>query len=367
MGLLDGKVAIVTGGANGLGKQHCLALASAGARLVINDLAFTESPDGSRRPAAEVLAQEIQAAGGQAVANTDSVSTWEGAERIIKAAILAFGRLDILVNNAGILRDKTLLKMTEAMWDDVIAVHLKGTFLCSRIAAEHFVKQAQGGRIINTSSLAGLRGNIGQSNYGAAKAGIFGFTRVTSMELARFGITVNAIAPVALTSMTESLNILPPHMTADKVSPFVVFLASELAADVNGRTFGIHGNELFEYRMDQTRSIDKGPDGLWTPHEIAHILPELDKKTTPAAPSNSADNPETKQIDALFKNMPSTFKADKAGSWEAVLHFVIGDVARYTLAVSEGKCTMQNGEQGRPSCVVTFDSAETFLAWSAAK
>jgi NAD(P)-dependent dehydrogenase (short-subunit alcohol dehydrogenase family)/acyl dehydratase/putative sterol carrier protein len=359
MALLSGLVAIVTGGGQGLGKQHCLALAAAGARVVINDLASAQNPDGSLTSAAELVAQEIQAAGGEAVANTDSVTTWEGAERIIKAAILAFGRLDILVNNAGILRDKTLLKMTEAMWDDVIAVHLKGAFLCSRLAAEQFVKQGDGGRIINTSSLAGLKGNIGQSNYGAAKAGIFGLTRVTSMELARARVTVNAIAPVALTAMTENLGVLPPHMTADKVSPLVVFLASPLAEDITGRTFGIHGNELFEYRMEQTRSLDKDPSTRWTAEEIAAALPDLDRK--PAAASAAADSAQTQQIKTLFAAMPSTFKPEKATGWAPTLHFIVGDVASFTLTIANGHAAIQDGTQGRPSCVVTFNSADTFI------
>ena len=268
MGLLDGKVAIVTGGGKGIGRAHCFALAAEGARVVVNDLGREEGPDGVVIWSADLVVDALRERGVEALSNHDSVSEWGSAKKIIDAAKNHFGRLDILVNNAGILRDKPLLRMNEEAWDEVIDVHLKGTFLCTRHAAALMRRQGEGGRIINTSSLTGLIGNAGQSNYGAAKAGIYGLTRVVSLELARYKVTVNAIAPIALTDMTRKLGIVPEHMTSERVSPIVVFLASPLADDITGRVFGVHGNEIFEYRMEQSPAIDK-PEGLWTPQEIA--------------------------------------------------------------------------------------------------
>jgi len=178
------------------------------------------------------------------------------------------------VNNAGILRDKTVLKMDEAMWDTVIAVHLKGTFAVTQAAARRMVEQNQGGRIINTSSASGLIGNFGQANYGAAKAGIAGFTRVAAMEFAKHGITVNAIVPVAKTRMTEGISAVPDDFGPEKVSPFVVFLASDLAKDVTGRAFGIRGREILEYKYRITDGARAAADA-WTAQEIADRFKEI--------------------------------------------------------------------------------------------
>lgn len=273
MGLLDGKVAIVTGAGGGLGRCHALALAAEGARVVVNDVGGARDGSGSDASMADMVVNEIRAAGGDAVANHDSVATMEGGEGIAKAAVDAFGRIDIVVNNAGILRDKSLLKMEESMWDAVIAVHLKGTFSVTQAAARVMKDQNQGGRIINTSSTSGLIGNFGQANYGSAKAGIAGFTRVAAIELMKSGITANAIVPVAKTRMTEDVPLVPDEYTPEQVSPLVVFLASDLAKDVTGRVFAIMGNKIQEFKYIQTKGVKK--DSIWTPQEIAQRFREI--------------------------------------------------------------------------------------------
>ena len=208
MGLLEGKVAIVTGSGGGIGRAEALLLAQEGASVVVNDVGGGRDGGGHSSNMADQVVAEIVASGGNAVASYDTVASAEGAERIVKTAVDRFGRLDILINNAGILRDKTLLKMDDAMWDSVIAVHLRGTFLCTKAAAQQMISQGRGGRIVNTTSLSGMLGNFGQSNYSAAKAGIYGFTRTSSIELQKHRITVNAIAPIAKTRMTEDLPMM---------------------------------------------------------------------------------------------------------------------------------------------------------------
>jgi len=205
MGLLDGKVAIITGSGGGIGRAHALLMAKEGAKIVVNDLGGTRDGAGTSESAANQVVDEIKKAGGEATTSYDNVSTAEGAANLVKKAVEAFGRADILVNNAGILRDKSFLKMDEAMFDSVIAVHLRGTFLCSQAFAKQVVTQGGGGRIVNTTSVSGMLGNFGQANYSAAKAGIYGLTRTTSIELQKHRITVNAIAPIAKTRMTEDL------------------------------------------------------------------------------------------------------------------------------------------------------------------
>jgi NAD(P)-dependent dehydrogenase (short-subunit alcohol dehydrogenase family) len=279
MGLLDGKVAIVTGAGGGLGRCHALAFAKEGAKVVVNDYGVARDGSGPGTTMADSVVKEIRAAGGEAAANYESVASMAGAQAIVQTAVDAFGRVDILVNNAGILRDKTLLKMDEAMWDTVIAVHLKGTFAVTQAAARRMVEQiqagtTQGGRIINTSSASGLIGNFGQANYGAAKAGIAGFTRVAAIEFAKHGITVNAIVPVAKTRMTEGISAVPDEFGPEKVSPFMVFLASDLAKDVTGRVFGIRGREILEYKYKITDGARAAGDA-WTAQEIADRFNEI--------------------------------------------------------------------------------------------
>ena len=240
--LLEGRVAVVTGAGRGLGREFALALAHEGAAVVVNDIGVGLRGEATGEdPAAEVCA-EIEASGGRAVPAHDSVADFGAAERIVATATDTFGRIDILVNNAGIVRDRSLLKMTEDDFDAVVATHLKGTFNCSRHAAAH-MKEAGYGRIINITSSAGLRGNFGQSNYAAAKAGIMGLTFVWALELARSGITVNAVAPAGITRMTESLYAgqdggPAPTLDPSLNAPLVAFLASDRAGHVNGQLLG---------------------------------------------------------------------------------------------------------------------------------
>ena len=253
--LCEGRVAIVTGAGRGIGREHALMLAYHGAKVVVNDLGGNiDGSGGDLSPAAQVV-EEIRAMGGEAVANGDSVSSWEGAQRLINQAIETFGDLHVLVNNAGILRDRVLVNMTEEEWDAVINVHLKGTFAPARWAAAYWREQSKAGkpvsgRIINTTSVSGIYGNPGQTNYGAAKAGIASFTNIAALELARYNVTVNAVGPVALTRMTEGLGPAPETDEEREarsprwIAPIVTWLASEESAGVSGRVFEASGQVL---------------------------------------------------------------------------------------------------------------------------
>ncbi len=272
-GLLKGKVAVVTGAGSGIGREHALALAREGARLVVNDLGGDRHGGGRGAEAADRVVEEIKAAGGEAVASYDTVATREGADGIVWTAQGKFGRIDVLVNNAGILRDRTLLNMSDEDFEKVLQVHLHGTYHCSQAAARAMRVQGHGGRIVNTTSLSGLLGNFGQGNYAAAKAGIYGLTRVCALEFQKFGITVNAIAPVALTRMTSDLAMMKGATEKDLgpqfVAPAVVFLASDLAAELTGQVLGVQGGRLFLYEMKTTEGATKDPEkGLWTAAEI---------------------------------------------------------------------------------------------------
>ena len=277
MGLLDGKVAVVTGSGGGIGRCHALALAKEGAKIVVNDVGGDRSGSGEGKAMADVVADEIKAAGGEAVPNYDSVASLEGGKAIVQTAIDAFGKIDILVNNAGILRDKSLLKMDENMWDGVIAVHLKGTFACTQPAAAWMKENGNGGRIINTSSTSGLLGNFGQSNYGAAKAGIAGFTRVCAIELQKYGITCNALVPVAKTRMTEDLAAFSAleegQLDPAHIAPVMIFLASDLGKDVTGKFFLIRGPHISMMEVKVTDGAEK--DGMWTPQDIANDIDKI--------------------------------------------------------------------------------------------
>jgi len=240
--LLEDRVAIVTGSGRGIGREFALCLASEGAKVVVNDVGASLSGEATEeRPAVEVC-KEIEAAGGTAVPNFDSVSEFDAAQRIVQTALDNFGKVDILVNNAGIIRDKTLVKMDESDFDAVIGVHLKGSFNCTRHVAP-LMKDAGYGRIINITSSAGLRGNFGQTNYGAAKAGLMGMTFVWALELGRYGVTVNAMAPAGATRMTANLYEKadyepPPTLDPALNAPLVAYLASEQAGHVNGQVLG---------------------------------------------------------------------------------------------------------------------------------
>ncbi|HEY5423651.1 MAG TPA: SDR family oxidoreductase [Ilumatobacteraceae bacterium] len=253
--LCEGRIAIVTGAGRGIGREHALSLAAHGAKVVVNDLGGNVDGSGGDLSPAQQVVEEIKAMGGEAVANGDSVSSWEGAQRLINTAVETFGDLHAVVNNAGILRDRMLTNMTEEEWDAVINVHLKGTFAPSRWAAAYWREQAKAGkpvdgRIINTTSVSGIYGNPGQTNYGAAKAGIASFTNIAALELARYGVTVNAVAPVALTRMTEGLGPAPEtdeerEMRSPRwIAPIVTWLASAESKDVSGKVFEASGQVL---------------------------------------------------------------------------------------------------------------------------
>lgn len=245
--LCEGRVAIVTGAGRGLGRQHALLLAKEGAKVVVNDIGANVDGTGRDGSLAAQVVAEIKKGGGDAIVNGDDVSNWDGAKSLIDTAIRQFGKLDVLINNAGILRDRMLVNMTEAEWDDVVRVHLKGTFAPTRHAAAYWRERSKeiGGpvkaAVINTSSTSGLYGNVGQTNYGAAKAGIAAFSIIAARELKRIGVTVNTLSPSAQTRMTEGLRELTPDQIALRdpkwVSPTVVYLASEEASDITGRVF----------------------------------------------------------------------------------------------------------------------------------
>jgi NAD(P)-dependent dehydrogenase (short-subunit alcohol dehydrogenase family) len=269
--LLEGKVAVVTGAGGGIGREEALALAREGARVVVNDLGSDRHGGGRGAEMADRVVTEIKAAGGEAAASYDSVATREGADGIVWTALNRFGRLDVLVNNAGILRDRTLLNMSEDDLDRVLDVHLRGTFFCMQAAARVMKVQGQGGRIVNTTSFSGLLGNFGQANYAAAKAGIYGLTRVAALELERLGVTVNAVAPVALTRMTSDLAMMKGaterELGPQHVAPVVVFLASGLAQQITGQVVGVQGGKLFLYRMETTPGVER-TDGPWTAADV---------------------------------------------------------------------------------------------------
>jgi NAD(P)-dependent dehydrogenase (short-subunit alcohol dehydrogenase family) len=263
MGLLDGKVAIVTGSGGGLGREHALLFAKEGASVVVNDLGGDRAGGGKGSDMADAVVEEIKALGSEAVANYESVATVEGGAAIVQSAIDAFGRADILVNNAGILRDKTLGKTEESDWDSVIAVHLKGTYCTARPMFTHLKDRGEGGVIINTSSTSGLIGNFGQCNYGAAKAGIAGFTRCLALEGKKYNIRVWGLVPVAVTRMTEDLpgmGQMKDQMAPGLVSPAVLYMASDLSGDKTGKFIFAGGGRVAELKIVASKGIKAGAD-----------------------------------------------------------------------------------------------------------
>jgi NAD(P)-dependent dehydrogenase (short-subunit alcohol dehydrogenase family) len=292
MGICDGRVAIVTGAGRGIGREHALLLAAQGAKVVVNDLGGSRDGTGTDAGPAQQVVDEIKAAGGEAVANTDDVSDFSGAERMVKTAIETFGKLDVLINNAGILRDRMLVNMTEAEWDAVIKVHLKGTFAPSHFAANHWRERSKAGeevdaRLINTTSPSGIYGNVGQTNYGAAKAGIAAFTIISAKELARYGVTVNAVAPAAITRLTEDLGMgqvegeTREQLSPRHIAPIVCWLSSPASSGVTGRVFDVSGQMLsVSEGWHRGPTIEKPDDD---PEVLGHAVVDLVAQARPNA------------------------------------------------------------------------------------
>jgi NAD(P)-dependent dehydrogenase (short-subunit alcohol dehydrogenase family) len=286
MGMLEGKVAVVTGAGRGIGRGEALLLAREGAKVVVNDVGGEWDGSGQdARPASEVV-EEIAAAGGEAVGHYDDISEPDGARGVLQLALDTWGRIDCFVNNAGILRDRMLFNMSVEEWDSVIKVHLRGTFLCTQAVCSHWRERSKGGedvtgRIVNTSSTSGILGNVGQGNYGAAKAGIAALTQICAMEMARYGVTVNAIAPGARTRMTEQTfgELRAPEgefdpLDPENVAPVVAYLCSDDAAHISGQVFGITGGLVQLYQgWTPVSELDKG--ARWEPAELAQRMSEL--------------------------------------------------------------------------------------------
>jgi NAD(P)-dependent dehydrogenase (short-subunit alcohol dehydrogenase family) len=292
MGICEGRVVIVTGAGRGIGRGHALEFARQGAKVIVNDLGLERDGTGQQQPVAQGVVDEIKALGGEAAANTDDVSDWNAAKAMVDQAYDTWGKLDVLVNNAGILRDRMLFNMEEEEWDSVIKVHLKGTFCPTRHAAARWRELAKQGeeldaRIINTTSTSGIYGNPGQANYGAAKAGIASFTIILSRELEKYGVTVNAVSPGALTRMTSDLG----NRTAaadgawdprgpDNIAPIVTWLGSAESKGITGRVFHSSGG-----RLGIAEGWHPGPmkdkEGRWDPAELGPVVAELIEKAEP--------------------------------------------------------------------------------------
>jgi len=287
-GLCEGRVVIVTGAGRGIGREEALEFAREGARLVVNDVGVARDGTGEDATPAQEVVDEIKSLGGEAVANYDDISDFDGAKRLIGQAVESFGTLDVLVNNAGILRDRMVVNMSIDEWDAVIKVHLRGTFATTHHAANYWRDRSKAGepvdaRIVNTSSSSGIYGNVGQSNYGAAKAGIAAFTVITAMELSRYGVTVNAIAPAALTRMTEDLvrwqsegedtPVWDPRDPSN-IAPLVVWLGSEQARDVTGRVFNVRGG-LVSVAEGWVAGPAEDKGARWQPGELGEVIPRL--------------------------------------------------------------------------------------------
>jgi NAD(P)-dependent dehydrogenase (short-subunit alcohol dehydrogenase family) len=289
-GTLQDRVAIITGAGRGIGREHALLFASEGAKVVVNDLGGAEDGTGSDATPAQQVVEEIKASGGEAVANGDDISDFEGAQRLVQQAVDAFGDLHVLVNNAGILRDRMLFNMSEAEWDAIMKVHLKGHFATTRHAAAYWREQSKAGKdakrsVINTSSTSGLFGNPGQTNYGAAKTGIATFSIIADAELSRYGVRVNAIAPAAATRLTGLGR--PPReepssdewspMDPANVSPFVAYLATE-DCPIHGRVFFVQGGGIFLFEpFTIVDRIEK--EGMWTVEELRVQAPKFQEVT----------------------------------------------------------------------------------------
>ena len=302
-GICEGRVVIVTGAGGGIGREHALEFARQGADVVVNDLGAEVDGTGSSIGPAQDVAQEVRVLGRRALVNGDDIADEAGAANLINKTLEEFGRVDVLVNNAGILRDRMLVNMTFAEWDEVIRVHLRGTFATSHFVAAHWRERSKAGeevdaRIINTTSSSGIYGNVGQGNYGAAKAGIASFTIITAMELARYGVTVNAIAPGAATRMTIPLRTAASALHAttdgfeasapDNIAPLVVWLGSPQASEISGQVFNVRGGHI-----SVAEGWNRGPgvtvERRWDPDELGDVIPKLVAEARPNARLDSAN------------------------------------------------------------------------------
>ena len=287
MGMLEGKVALVTGAGGGLGRAHAMLLAREGASVVVKDLGGARDGTGSSNTMAQKVVEEIKAEGGQAIANYGSVTNRDDAIAMVEDTVSAFGKIDILIANAGILRDKSFKNMDDEMWDVVMDVHLRGTYLSTKAAYDKMLEQGNGGRIIMTSSTSGLLGNFGQTNYGAAKAGIAGFMRCLWLEGIKYGITVNVLAPTATSRLTT--DILPEEVQEnfppEAVSPAVVWLCSDEAKEISGRQWLVAGNNvsLLSWQLTPiaTRNLS---EGFWEVDEIGEKILESKENWPPINP-----------------------------------------------------------------------------------
>ncbi|MFP6850468.1 MAG: SDR family NAD(P)-dependent oxidoreductase [Pseudomonas sp.] len=289
-GKVEGKVVVVTGAGSGIGRDFALAFAAHGAKVVVNDLAR----DNEGKAAAQTVVDEITAAGGAAVAAVESVAEWESASRIVQAAMDSFGRIDCVINNAGVTRDRFFFKMSLEEWKTVVDVHLNGSFYMARAAAPHFKEQASGSYIHMTST-SGLIGNLGQGNYSAAKMGIVGLSKSIAMDMAKFNVSSNCIAPWAWTAMTANIPADSPEaiarieklkkMKSSKIAPLAVYLASDAGAKVSGQIFGVRANEIYLFSQPRiVRSVHRA-DG-WTPQDIEdHAIPALEPSFFANVPS----------------------------------------------------------------------------------
>jgi NAD(P)-dependent dehydrogenase (short-subunit alcohol dehydrogenase family) len=289
-GKVEGKVVVITGAGAGIGRDFALAFAAQGAQVVVNDLAR----DGEGRAAADAVVAQIKAAGGSAVAAVESVAEWDSAHRIAQAALDTFGRIDCVINNAGVTRDRMFFNMSQEEWKTVVDVHLNGSFFVARAAAQHFKGQA-GGSYVHMTSTSGLIGNVGQGNYAAAKMGIVGLSKSIAMDMARFNVRSNCIAPWAWTAMTANIPADTPEararieklkkMESAKIAPLAVYLASDAAAHVSGQIFGVRANEIYLFSQPRIlRSLQRSEG--WTPQTIEeHAIPALEPSFFANVPS----------------------------------------------------------------------------------
>ena len=284
--MIEGKVVVVTGAGGGIGREIALAMAANGAKVIVNDLGVSLSGEKADESAAEKVAREIRTAGGEAAVSADSVSTWAGAEKIIQCALDNFGRIDGVVNNAGNLRDRIFFKMSEEEWRSVVSVHLDGSFFVSRAAANHMRTQ-NAGAFVHMTSTSGLIGNFGQANYSAAKLGIAALSKSIALDMERFKVRSNCIAPFAWSRMTSSIPANTPEekerveklkkLEARKIAPMAVYLVSDAAKDVTGQIFAVRANEIMLFSQPRPiRSVHHTPE--WTPEAIAGIaVPSMQK------------------------------------------------------------------------------------------